>query len=230
MGQDIRARTLQWTSLPVCVGIGSSKTLAKLPNHIAKKFALFDGVCDFTTMSAARRHWLFNRVDVREVWGVGRRTGDKLQEMGIETVQALRDAPPREVRARFGVVMERTCNELRGISCLAREEVAPPRKEIVSSRAFGTMTGTFDDLAQAISLYVTRAAEKLRQQHSLCGALHVFIHTNQFRAEDPQYSNGVTAPPCSNPRTTAACWRAPPYASWKSYSAQASSTRRPASC
>jgi DNA polymerase V len=194
MGQDIRARIFQWTSLPVCVGIGSSKTLAKLANHVAKKFALFDSVCDFSTMSVARMQWLLSRIDVGEVWGVGRRTGDKLHAMGIKTVQALRDAPTREIRARFGVVMERTCNELRGRSCLALEEVAPPRQEIVSSRSFGVMTGTFDDLAQAVSMYVTRAAEKLRRQHSLCGAIHVFIHTNQFRQGDPQYNNGVTVP------------------------------------
>jgi DNA polymerase V len=166
----------------------------KLANHVAKKFALFDSVCDFSTMSAARMHWLLSRIDVREVWGVGRRSGDKLHEMGIKTVQALRDAPPREMRARFGVVMERTCNELRGMSCLALEEVAPPRQEIVSSRSFGAMTAMLDDLAQAVSMYVTRAAEKLRGQQSLCGAIHVFIHTNQFRQGDPQYRNGITVP------------------------------------
>jgi DNA polymerase V len=74
-------------------------------------------------MSAARMHWLLSRIDVREVWGVGRRTSEKLHAMGIGTVQALRrDAPPRDMRARFGVVMERTCDELRGTSCLALEE------------------------------------------------------------------------------------------------------------
>jgi DNA polymerase V len=67
MGQDIRARIQQWMGLPVCVGIGSSKTLAKLANHVAKKFPLFDGVCDFTTMSHARLHWLLSRIDVGQV-------------------------------------------------------------------------------------------------------------------------------------------------------------------
>jgi hypothetical protein len=84
----------QWSSLPVCVSIGSSKTLAKLANHVAKKFALFNSVCDFSTMSAARMHWLLSRIDVRAVWGVGRRTGDKLHAIGIQIIQALRDAPP----------------------------------------------------------------------------------------------------------------------------------------
>ncbi|CAM3142953.1 hypothetical protein [Janthinobacterium lividum] len=89
MGQHMRAKILQWVNLPVCVGVGASKTLAKLANHIAKKFPLFDSVCDLSTMSAARMHWLFSRIDVGEVWGVGRRIGDKLRAMGINSVQDL---------------------------------------------------------------------------------------------------------------------------------------------
>lgn len=194
MGQHIRARVLQWTSLPVCVGIGSSKTLGKLANHIAKKFPLFDSVCDLSTMSAARMRWLFVRIDVGEVWGVGRRIGAKLNEMGINTVQDLKDASPRDIRDRFGVVMERTCQELRGVSCLAMEEVAPPRKEIVSSKSFGAMVCSIDELAEAASKYVARASEKLRSQQSLCGAINVFVQTNAFRPQDPQYSNSRTVP------------------------------------
>lgn len=194
MGQDIRAKILQWTSLPVCVGVGASKTQAKLANHIAKKFALFNSVCDLSTMSAARMLWLFSRIDVGEVWGVGRRIGDKLRAMGINSVQDLKEASPRDMRAKFGVVMERTCNEIRGISCLALEEVAPPRKEIVSSKSFGAMVASIDELGQAVTSYVTRASEKLRSQDSVCGAVHVFIQTNPFRKMDLQYSNGLTVP------------------------------------
>jgi DNA polymerase V len=194
LGQNIRARVLQWTALPVCVGIGSSKTLAKLANHVAKKLPLFDGVCDFSTMSAARMRWLFERIEVGQVWGVGRRIGAKLEAMGIRTVQDLKEAPPRDIRARFGVVMERTCQELRGMSCLALEEVVVPRKEIVSSKSFGEMVLTLDELAEAVSLYIARAAEKLRGQNSVCGAVNVFVQTNPFRQEDPQYSNGCTIP------------------------------------
>lgn len=194
MGQDIRKRILQWTSLPVCVGVGASKTQAKLANHIAKKFPLFDSVCDLTTMSAARMRWLFVRIEVGEVWGVGRRIAVKLNDLGIHTVQDLKDASPRDIRARFGVVMERTCQELRGLSCLALEEIAPPRKEIVSSKSFGAMAVRIEELEEAVSTYIARAAEKLRGQASLCGAVHVFVHTNPFRAQDPQYSNGLTIP------------------------------------
>lgn len=194
MGQAMRTRIWQWTALPVCVGIGTSKTLAKLANHVAKKFPLFDSVCDFTTMSSARLRWLLIRVDVGEVWGVGRRTGARLHDMGIHTVQDLKDAAPRDMRDQFGVVMERTCLELRGLSCLALEEIAPPRKEIVSSRSFGAMVTSIDEVAQAMSSYLARATEKLRAQQSLCGAIHVFVQSNPFHPQDRQYSNGVTIP------------------------------------
>jgi DNA polymerase V len=194
MGQDMRKRILQWTALPVCVGVGSSKTLAKLANHVAKKVPLFKGVCDFTTMSKARMDWLFERIEVGEVWGVGRRIAAKLEVMGIHTVQDLKNSPTREIKSRFGVVMERTVNELNGLSCLALEEVAPARKEIVSSKSFGEMVTSLDELSQAVSLYLARATEKLRAQRSTCGALHVFIMTNRFRENDRQYSNGLTIP------------------------------------
>lgn len=194
MGQDIRKTILQWTSLPVCVGIAESKTLAKLSNHIAKKVKLFDGVCDLTTMSAARKEWLFNRIPVGDVWGVGRRISLKLQVMNIHTVMDLKNAPVREIRSRFGVVMERTVNELNGLSCLSLEEIPPPRKEIVSSKSFGQMVTTIEDLSEAVSTYIARSTEKLRGQQSLCGAIHVFILTNRFREDQPQYSNGITVP------------------------------------
>lgn len=90
------------------------------------------------------------------------------------------------------MVMERTVNELRGISCLDLEEIAPAKKQIISSKSFGEMVTTIDELAQAVSSYTSRAAEKLRQQNSVCSGVHVFIHTNPFRGQDKQYSNGVT--------------------------------------
>ena len=134
--------------------------------------------------------WLLQRIDVDEVWGVGWRIG----VMGISTVQGPKDAPPSAMRTHFGVVLERTCNELRGISCLELEEVAPPRKEIVSSRSFGSMVLTAAELGESISTYAARAGENLRGQHSLCGAVHVFVQTNRFREQDEQYFNGITIP------------------------------------
>lgn len=194
MGQDIRRRVLAWTALPVCVGIGPSKTLAKLANHIAKKQPAFVGVCDLASMPAADMDALLAQIEVGEVWGVGRKIGERLRAAGIATAQALRMAPPKWLRAEFGVVMERTGDELRGVSCLALEEVAPAKQQIISSRSFGDMIVTEAELGEAVSLYVARAAEKLRQQGSVCNAIHVFVMTNQFRLNDRQYNNGITVP------------------------------------
>ncbi|MBI1891258.1 MAG: Y-family DNA polymerase [Burkholderiales bacterium] len=191
LGQAIRCRIRQWTGLPICVGFASSKTMAKLANHVAKKHIDLNGVCDFTTMSENEISRLFSSLDVGEVWGVGRRIGERLHAMGIHTAQALRQASPKWLRAQFGVVMERTCDELNGISCLALEDVTPPRKQIICSRSFGELVTSLEELIEAVSTYITRAAEKLRHQQSVCGAVHVFIHTNQFRKQDEQYNNGI---------------------------------------
>lgn len=194
LGQAIRHRVLRWVGLPVCVGIAPSKTLAKLANHVAKKNPDCNGVCDFSTMPADQLEALLNQIDVGEVWGVGRRISERLRSMDVETVGALRRASPKWLRTHFGVVMERTGSELRGLSCLSMEAVVPPKKQIICSRSFGTMVTTMTELAEAVSTYVARATEKLRHQNSVCGAIHVFVMTNRFREQDPQYSNGMTIP------------------------------------
>lgn len=194
MGQAIRSQVRQWIGVPVCVGIGQTKTLAKLANHIAKKRSEFCGVCDLTAMSKAGMDELMARIEVGEVWGVGRRIAEKLQDVGIDSVEQLKQASPTWLRAHFGVVMERTGHELRGLSCLDLEMVAPLKKQIVSSRSFGEKVITLESLSEAVSSYATRAAEKLRSQHSVCEAIQVFVQTNAFRASDPQYANAITVP------------------------------------
>lgn len=193
-GQQIRGRVLQWTGLPVCVGMAPSKTLAKLANHLAKKNPEFGGVCDLTVMSRTEIDRYFSKLDVSEVWGIGRRLCVQLIALGIETVQDLRNADPKRLRDRFGVVMERTVNELQGVSCLALEEVAPPRKQIVSSRSFGEMVTTLDELRESVSTYMTSAAEKLRGQESVCNLVQVFVETNRFREDHKQYNGSITVP------------------------------------
>lgn len=194
LGQAIRQRVGQWTGLPVCVGIAPSKTLAKLANHLAKKKPEFNGVCDLTALPAAEVQRYFSALEVGEAWGVGRRIADRLAGMGIETVQALREADPKLLRQHFGVVLERTGNELRGLSCLSLEEVAPARKQMVSSRSFGVMVTTHNELQEAVSTYTARAAEKMRREGSICTGVHVFVQTSRFRQQDAQYSNGMTIP------------------------------------
>lgn len=194
MGHAICYRVRKWTGLPVCVGIGPSKTLAKLANHIAKKQPQFNGVCDLSSMPQAQTDLLLANIGVGEVWGVGRRIGLQLHEAGIKTVQQLREASSSWLRSKFGVVMERTRNELRGTSCLALEEVAAPRKQIISSRSFGQLVYTLPELSESVASYMSSAAEKLRRENSVCEAIQVFVQTNPFREQDPQYSKGITIP------------------------------------
>ncbi|SFL94124.1 Y-family DNA polymerase [Nitrosomonas communis] len=194
MGQAIRSRIHQWTSLPVCVGFGATKTLAKLANHIAKKRPEFNGVCDLAAMPSSQMDALLSVIEVGEVWGVGRRISQQLHAVGIHTVKALRDTSTAWLRARFGVVMERLVYELQGISCLALEEVSAPRKQIISSRSFGQLIYSLPELSESVASYMSSAAEKLRSQNSICHAIQVFIQTNPFREQDKQYSNCITVP------------------------------------
>lgn len=194
MGQQMRHRIKQWTGLPVCVGIGPTKTLAKFANHLAKKNDVFNGVCDLHTMTRPERlEWMWG-VEVGEVWGVGSRIRKRLAGMGIDTVLDLRNASPKQMRAQFGVVMERTCNELRGISCLELEDVMPPKQQIMSSRSFGAPVETIEELRESVASYLASAAEKLRRQNSVAGAVYVFVLTNRFKEDEPQYNAGITVP------------------------------------
>lgn len=194
MGHQMRDRIKAWTGLPVCAGFGRTKTLAKFANHLAKKNAEFNGVCDLNNLCEAELAQWMGKTDVGEVWGVGHRTVFKLDAMGIRTVLDLRNAPPKRIRERFGVVMERTVDELRGTSCLALEDVAQPKQQIMVSRSFGATIESFVDLAEAVSTHVANAGEKLRRQRSEAGAVYVFVMTNRFRPDEPQNNAGRMVP------------------------------------
>lgn len=194
-GAEIRQRVADWLGLAVCVGIGPTKTLAKLANHCAKKgLAGSNGVCDLTVIPDSEQTQLLSKIEVGEVWGVGRKISTKLEAMGIHTVQQLRDADAETIRARFSVVLERTVRELRGVSCLDLAEVAPEKQQIMSSRSFGTLIYDLEELEEAVASYIARATEKLRAQDSLAGAIQVYIRTNVFKPEVPQYQRAVTVP------------------------------------
>ena len=193
-GQEMRSRILKWTGLPVCVGVGATKTLAKLANHIAKKQSQFDGVCNLNQLAEDEVNKVFSNIEVGEVWGVGRRLALKLKDLGISTVLDLKQAEPEYLRGQFSVVMAKTVSELNGIVCIELEEIAPPRKQILSSRSFGHTVRDFNSLAESITLYMSRAAEKLRKQNSFAGSVHVYIRTSPFKLDEPHYSNGITIP------------------------------------
>jgi DNA polymerase V len=193
-GQQIRQTVRQCVGIPVCVGIASSKTLAKLANHVAKKQPLYQSVCDFNRMTDAGLDALLANIAVGEVWGVGRRSTGRLQAMGIHTVLDLKRASPKRIRDEFSVVLERTVAELNGVACLELDDVAASRQQIICSRSFGVPVSSLPDLEQSVNAYVARAAEKLRDQHSLAAGIQVYLRTNPHKANEPQYQQAMLMP------------------------------------
>ena len=190
-GQSIRSRVRQWTGIPVSVGIASTKTLAKLANHVAKKRPEFAGVCDLLRFSPRELDLLLSDIAVGEVWGVGPRINHRLQAMGIETVLDLRRADARHIRQQFSVVLERTVAELNGVACVDLEQAHQPRQQIMSSRSFGLPVTTLRDMREAVASYISRAAEKLRRQGSVAGNVCVYVTTNPFKQDEPQYQRST---------------------------------------
>ena len=192
--QTIRGTIKQCVGIPVCVGIAPSKTLAKLANHVAKKQKQYHSVCDFNAMTARVLDNLLAKIEVGEVWGVGRRSTVRLQQMGINMVLELKYSPAKRIRAEFGVVMERIVAELNGEACLELDEVTPPRQQIICSRSFGMSVSLLEDLEQAVVAYTTRAAEKLRSQQSLAGGIQVYIRTNPHKDNAAQHQPAMLMP------------------------------------
>lgn len=184
----IRERIYQWTGIPVSIGIGPTKTLAKLANKIAKKNSS-KGVY-ILTVSTQLTH-ILSDMKLEDIWGVSKGWGNRLRSIGINNPRQLQQANPRQIRTLISVVGERIIYELRGQPCLALEEVIN-KKSITVSRSFGNMINDKDSLKKALANYAARAAEKLRYQDSVCGGIYVFINTNRFRERDLQYSNSAT--------------------------------------
>jgi DNA polymerase V len=191
-GQRIRQTVFRSTGIPVCVGMGPTKTLAKLANFAAKKWKQTGGVLDLS--HPVRREKLMRIVPVGEVWGIGSRIAARLNQLGIVTVWDLASQPADRIRDQFNVVVARTVMELNGISCLELEEIAPDKKQIVCSRSFSRRLTEYRELSEALAEFCSRAAEKLRYQNSVAGHISVFIRTNPFNPSEPQYQRaaGIT--------------------------------------
>ncbi|HEO1810305.1 Y-family DNA polymerase [Acinetobacter baumannii] len=192
VGQQMRGQIWKWLGLPVCVGIGRSKTEAKIANHIAKKNPGFNSVCDLVNMDPCNKEYYFAQIDVSEVWGVGRKHSKKLQSMGINTVLDLACAEPREMQKKFSIVIARTIYELQGISCIEIEHTPPSKKQIVASRSFGGRVTELTDLKEAISMYAQDACKRLRDEGLLCGCMIAFVQSNPFDANVPFYNKSIT--------------------------------------
>ena len=180
----------RWLGLPVSIGIGPTKVLAKVANRIAKKQKIAGGVV--ALLDSNRQAEALAGLDVADLWGIGPRWAAKLRALGIDTALRLRESDPLHLRALFSVVVERLVYELRGIPCLALEDIAPPKQQIIASRSFGKPVTALDELQQAVAFHVTRATVKLRRQGSEAQGLQVFISTNPFVPDDPQYHNTGT--------------------------------------
>lgn len=183
---------LKGLGLPVRVGVGSTKTLAKLANHCAKKRPEFNRVCNFNAMTAEQVDQVMAETEIGDLWGIGRQLAPKLMAMGINTVLDLKRANPRRLRQQFSVLMEKTIRELNGEMCIELEEIPPPRKEILTSKSFGRPVYEFEELAEAVSAYMTRAAEKLRNQQSAACSVRVFVQTSKYKPN--HYSESITIP------------------------------------
>jgi DNA polymerase V len=200
--QQVRERILQWIGLPCGVGVGSTKTLAKLANHVAKSAdrkpgsypAEFARVCNLDALPASDLEAVMAATDLGDVWGIGPRIGEQLREAGLKTVLDVVRLDPAMVRRRFSVVLERTVRELQGQSCIPFEEMPSPKNEIACTRSFGRTVTDRADLTEAVSQFASRASEKLRKQGSRAGQVLVFIHTSPFRRQDKQYSRSITVP------------------------------------
>ena len=191
-GQDMRQKILKWIGLPVCVGIGRSKTEAKIANHIAKKNPSFNGVCDLVNIDLCNKEDYLANIDVSEIWGVGRKHSKKLQTMGINTVLDLASSDPREMQKLFSIVMARTVAELQGVSCIEIEHAPPSKKQIVASRSFGSRVTELTDLKEAISMYAQDACSRLRSEDLLCGTIIAFVQSNPFDPNVPFYNKSVS--------------------------------------
>jgi len=194
LSYEMRERVLRWTGIPVCVGIGPTKTLAKLANHVAKKHPRSKGVFNYNDLTDAQQTKLLSQIMVDEVWGVGRKITKRLAQYGIQTVQELRVAHTPTLRSEFGVVMEKTQRELQGISCIDLEEHVPDKQQIISSRSFGKPITELAVVQDALSVFVANATAKLRSQDGQAALVQVFLQTNRFKPEEPQYNPSMAVP------------------------------------
>ncbi|MFS0735596.1 Y-family DNA polymerase [Sphingomonas sp. 1P06PA] len=189
LSAELRAKVLRIAKIPTCVGIGPTKTIAKLANKLAKADRAGSGVLDLSSPDA--RASVYRMADINDVWGVGRASSAKLSKLGISTLADFVALDPDLVRDMLTVTGQRTHAELRGISCMPFSEAPPSRKSIACTRSFGRAITDFDEMREAVATYASRAAEKMRRYGLKAGAMQVFMRTNEFNS-DPKYSNSVT--------------------------------------
>ena len=182
---SLRRRVKSWTGIPVCVGVGSTKVLAKLANRIAKKYPRFDGVFDIDDLSYERYCKLLKSVEVGDLWGIGRQSAKKLNRIGIHTSHDFYQSDVGVIETLLGVNGKKVYKELYGSSCIPIEAIPPARQQIVSSRSFGCDLKDFDELNQALTNLTRKAVNKLNNHQLATTTITVFIYTNPHIKDKP---------------------------------------------
>ena len=187
---QLRHTILQHTGIPVSIGIASTKTLAKVANHKAKKDDSLNGVCSLVNHNNIDQ--ILELTEVGDVWGVGRRLSKKLINHGIHNAKLLKNCSDSWIRKMMSVNGLKTITELRGISCIPLEEYSMTRKSCCTTRSFGKLLTNLDDIEQAVTTFARRAAERIRSESLAASCVSVFVRTNPFDKKSAYYSNGAS--------------------------------------
>lgn len=185
----IRKMVKKWTGIPVSIGIGSTKTLAKVANKIAKSNPELGGV--FNIDKHPKINEVLKKIKTIDIWGVGRRQTENLKNYGINSAYDLKTAPDYWIRKKLSVMGLRTAWELRGTSCIDIEKIPSERKGIIRSRSFQKDVTTFEGLKEAVAIHASRGGEKLRESGLIASYITVFIRTNKHKKEDFQYATSA---------------------------------------
>jgi len=186
---DLRRKILQYTGVPVCIGIGSTKTLAKIANKVAKKLHKDTGVFYMGNQQQIDRALKMTEVD--DVWGIGPRYGIKLIKAGVRSAFDFTQLPEDYVLKLMTIQGRRTYRELKGERCIPMEYERPLKEGISNARSFNTTVTELAPLEEALATYVANAARKLREQKCVCAKFMVYAQTSQFVIESDRYTKDI---------------------------------------
>jgi len=187
--QKIKKEIYQNFGIPVSIGLAPNKVLAKIASKKAKKS---DGTFNYFNLDAQGVVQMLSQIKVQDIWGIGRQCSKKLNSMGVYTAQEFKNSDIGIIKKKFGVVGSRIQYELKELYCIELEDCVSNKKQIISSKSFGSTVTKLNDLEQAVSTFVTTACSKLRAQNSYARSISVFIQTNRF-SEEKQYFNSRSA-------------------------------------
>jgi DNA polymerase V len=185
----IRDTVYKWTGIPVSIGSGTTKTLAKAANKIAKRNKELKGILNLIENPDLENY--LEQINVSDIWGIGRSFDKLLNKHKIFNAKQLRDLSDSWVREHLKTPGLKTIHELRGIPCIELDEVIKPKKSIITSRTFGSDVENLKELKEAISSFITNASDKLRQQNSVASCIHIYITSNPFKDVEKYYNSTI---------------------------------------